>query len=166
MLGNLVFLIKSCMLFTTPIYFYKTIVLHDDFCFDPFYLCSMSDFKEFFDALEQSVTDDEFVKLTLSKPLKKNEGLLNVYVRVVSIGDDKTFEFKYRHTDSNTFKKFPLSETKLILEKLLLDTFRSGTLFTLSYDLLVMVSKKKHISCRDTAPSFRNKLPEHPQNNN
>jgi len=43
---------------------------------------------------------------------------------------------------------------------LLLNTFRTATLFTLSYDLLVMVSKTKKVSCRDTPPSFRNKLPE------
>ena len=121
----------------------------------------MSDFKEFFDALEQSITDNEFVKLTLSKPIRKNEGLLNVYVRFVTKDAKETFEFKYRYKDSNEFKKFSLIEVKLELEKLLIASFRTGTLFTLSYDLLVMVSKKKQVSCRDTAPSFKNKLPEY-----
>ena len=120
----------------------------------------MSDFKEFFEALEQSVSDDEFVKLTLSKPIKKNEGLLNIYIRFVIVDGKEVFEFKYRFKEENEFKQFSLEETKQNLEKLLLETFRTGTLFTLSYDLLVMVSKKKSVSCRDTAPSFTNKLPE------
>lgn len=122
----------------------------------------MSNFNEFFEALQESVAQDEFVKLTLSKPLRKNEGLLNVYVRTVLKDTKQVFEFKYRFAETNTFKQFSLEETKLELEKLLLTTFRAGTLFTLSYDLLVMISKKKSVSCRDTAPSFTNKLPEFP----
>ena len=122
----------------------------------------MSDFSEFFDALYESVSQDEFVKLTLSKPLRKSEGLLNVYVRYVLKGDKGLFEFKYRFAEENNYKQLLFEEAKLELEKLLLKTFRGGTLFTLSYDLLVMVSKKKSVSCRDTAPSFTNKLPELP----
>ncbi|MGJ8743130.1 hypothetical protein [Polaribacter sp.] len=120
----------------------------------------MSEFKEFFEALQQSVVNDEFVKLTLSKPIRKSEGLLNVYVRLFVIDGKDTFELKYRYDTENTFKNLSLNELMVCLEKLLLETFRTGTLFTLSYDLLVMVSKKKQVSCRDTAPSFKNKLPE------
>ena len=120
----------------------------------------MSDFTEFFEAIKQSVTDDEFVKLTLSKPLRKNEGYLNVYLRLLTVDGKEVFEFKYRHATETTYKKISLKETLIELEKLLLNTFRTGTLFTLSYDLLVMISKKKSVSCRDTAPSFKNKLPE------
>ena len=120
----------------------------------------MSDFKEFFEALQQSVVNDEFVKLTLSKPIKKSEGLLNVYLRLVVVDGKESFEFKYRYADTNEFKQFSLKEAMLEMETLLMETFRTGTLFTLSYDLLVMVSKKKKVSCRDTAQSFRNKLPE------
>ncbi len=123
----------------------------------------MSNFKEFFEALQQSVRDDEFVKLTLSKPIRKSEGLLNVYLRLIVIEGKEIFEFKYRYADTNEFKQFSLKEAMSEMETLLMETFRTGTLFTLSYDLLVMVSKKKQVSCRDTAPSFRNKLPEIPR---
>ena len=120
----------------------------------------MSNFKEYFDALEDSVANNEFVKLTLSKPLKKHEGLLNVYLRLSLKDNKQVFEFKYRYETENKFKKLSFKETTIELEKLLLETFRAGTLFTLGFDLLVMVSKKKQISYRDTPPSFKNKLPE------
>jgi len=123
----------------------------------------MSNFKEFFEALQQSVEDDEFVKLTLSKPIRKSEGFLNTYVRILKVASKEVFEFKYRYAENNEYKQYSLIEATAELEKLLTASFRSGTLFTLSYDLLVMVSKKKQVSCRDTPPSFRNKLPEHPQ---
>ena len=120
----------------------------------------MSEFKEFFEALEQSILNDEFVKLTLSKPLRKREGLLNVYVRLFVIDGQEVFQLKYRYATEDTFQQLSLKEAMSEIESLLLETFRTGTLFTLSYDLLVMVSKKKQVSYRDTAPSFKNKLPE------
>ncbi|WP_299665212.1 hypothetical protein [uncultured Polaribacter sp.] len=122
----------------------------------------MSEFKVFFETLQQSLTNDAFVKLTLSKPIKKSEGLLNVYMRLFTIDGKETFEFKYRYTEEHKFKKFSLSEAIVELEKLLLASFRTGTLFTLDEDLLVLVSKKKLVSYRDNAPSFKNKLPEIP----
>ena len=133
------------------------------FFFETFYLCNMSDFKEFFEAIQESVANDDFVKLTISKPMKKSEGLQNVYVRFFTIDGKQVYEFKFRHTTENVFKKLSLVAAKVEIEKLLLNSFRTATLFTLSYDLLVMVSKTKQVSCRDTAPSFRNKLPEFSQ---
>ncbi|MEE9406974.1 MAG: hypothetical protein V3V28_02745 [Polaribacter sp.] len=120
----------------------------------------MSEFKDFFETLEQSLKNDEFVKLTLSKPIRKSEGLLNVYMRLFVIDGKEVFELKYRHEEENKFKQFTLNEVYSELEALLLVKFRTGTLFTLSEDLLVMVSKKKAVSYRDNAPSFKNKLPE------
>ena len=122
----------------------------------------MSKFKHLFEILQLSLTNDAFVKLTLSKPLRKSEGLLNVYMRLFVIEGKEIFEFKYRYAEENTFKKFTLDQATVEIEKLLLETFRAATLFTLDEDLLVMVSKKKAVSYRDNAPSFKNKLPELP----
>lgn len=122
----------------------------------------MSNFSVLFKTLQESLVNDEFVKLTLSKPLRKSEGLLNVYMRLFTIDDKKVFELKYRYNEENKHKQFSLNEVFLELEKLLLESFRAGTLFTLSEDLIIMVSKKKAVSYRENAPSFKNKLPEIP----
>lgn len=122
----------------------------------------MSEFKEFFEALQQSVQNDQFVKLTISKPLRKREGLINVYMRLFVVDGKEIFQLKYRHTEEELYKQFSLKEAIAELEVLLTDTFRTGTLFTLNEDLLVTVSKKKLVSYRTTAPSFKNKLPEVP----
>jgi len=120
----------------------------------------MSEFNYLFETLNQSIINDEFVKLTLSKPLRKSEGLLNVYMRMLEIEGNTTIQFKYRYATEDQYKQFSLSEAIFELEVLLLQTFRTGTLFTLNEDVLVMVSKTKKVSYRDNAPSFRNKLPE------
>ncbi|MCG1036755.1 hypothetical protein [Polaribacter sargassicola] len=122
----------------------------------------MSKFKDFFDALQESVMQDEFVKLTLSKPIRKSEGLLNVYLRLFLVEGKQIFELKYRYATEDKFKQLTLSEIFVELEKLLLESFRTATLFTLTEDLLVLVSKKKMVSYRDNAPSFKNKLPDIP----
>lgn len=53
----------------------------------------MSDFKVFFETLRNSVINDEFVKLTLSKPIRKSNGLLNVYLRLFVIDGKEIFQF-------------------------------------------------------------------------
>ena len=120
----------------------------------------MSDFSHFFDALQQSLAEDEFVKLTVSKPIRKSEGLLNVYMRLFVIDGKETFELKYRFVTENNYQQFSLNQVKTELESLLLKKFRTATLFTLREDIIVMVSKKKVVSYRDNAPSFGNKLPD------
>jgi hypothetical protein len=120
----------------------------------------MSDFKHLFNILEHSIASNKFVKLTLSKPLRKSEGLLNVYVRLFVVDKKEVFQLKYRYQTEEKYQQFSLEDVKTELEKLLIVSFRAGTLFTLSEDLLVMVSKKKAVSYRENSPSFKNKLPE------
>jgi len=122
----------------------------------------MSDFKLFFETLQESLIKDEFVKLTLSKPIRKSEGLLNVYVRLFKVEGKAVFELKYRFAEENKFKQFSLDAVMSEVESLLINKFRTACLFTLSEDLIVLVSKKKLVSYRDNAPSFKNKLPEIP----
>ena len=122
----------------------------------------MSDFNHLFETLQQSILNDAFVKLTLSKPLRKSEGLLNVYMRLFVVDGAAIFQLKYRYATEEKYKQFSIKEAISEIEKLLLESFRAGTLFTLNEDLLIMVSKKKAVSYRDNAPSFKNKLPEVP----
>lgn len=120
----------------------------------------MSDINILFNTLQNSLTTNEFVKLTLSKSLRKSEGLLNVYMRLFLVDGKQIFQFKYRYKTQELYKQFTFVEALVEIEKLLMETFRAGTLFTLSEDLLILISKKKMISYRDNAPSFRNLLPD------
>ena len=120
----------------------------------------MNEFQQLKDTLNQSVLDNNFVKLTLSKPIKKSDGLPNVYVRLVKIKGAELFQFTYHYTTNDKVKNYTITEAITELEILLMDNFRAATLFTLENDLLVFISKKKKISYRLNAPSFKNKLPE------
>lgn len=120
----------------------------------------MNDFQQLRDTLSQSVLDTNFVKLTLSKPIRKSDGLPNVYIRLVNIKGAEFLQFTYRYTTNDKVKNYSLQEAIAELETLLLENFRVATLFTLANDLLVFISKKKKVSYKKNAPSFKNKLPE------
>ncbi|NVK52150.1 MAG: SAM-dependent methyltransferase [Flavobacteriaceae bacterium] len=120
----------------------------------------MNEFQQLRDVLSQSVLDNNFVKLTLSKPIRKSDGLPNVYIRLVKIKGAELLQFTYHYTTNDKVKNYSLQEAIAELEVLLLENFRAATLFTLTNDLLVFISKKKKVSYKKNAPSFKNKLPE------
>lgn len=119
----------------------------------------MQDLKEILNQFKESLNNETFVKLTLSKPIRKSEGLTNVYVRQVTIKGQEVLQFLYRYTTNDQVKNFGLEEAIIELELILEEKFRAGTLFTLTMDLLVFISKKKKVSYKKSPPSFKNKLP-------
>jgi len=120
----------------------------------------METLEQLFTTIKESLNNSDFVKLTLSKPIRKGDGLPNVYIRMVRIKDVEMFQFTYHYTTNDQVKNYTYEETCQELEVLLSESFRTATLFMLSGDLLVFVSKKRKISYRSTAASFKNKLPE------
>lgn len=120
----------------------------------------MSDFQQLKDTLHKSVLKNTFVKLTLSKPIKKSDGLPNVYIRLVKIKEKEIFQFTYHYTTNDKVQNYAITEAFSEIEVLLMDNFRTATLFTLTEDLLVFISKRKLVSYRVNTASFKNKLPE------
>lgn len=120
----------------------------------------MNEFEQLINEIRESVLQNNFVKLTLSKPVRKSEELLNVYIRQITLKEKEYFQFTYRNKTNDQVKNYTLAETIIEIESLLLEKFRAGSLFTLTKDILVFVSKKKKISYKTGAASFKNKLPE------
>ena len=120
----------------------------------------MNNFEQLNEALSQSVLDNNFVKLTLSKPIRKSDELPNVYVRLVKIKDVELFQFTYHYSTNDKVKNYTLEEAIAELDVLLLENFRAANLFTLANDLLVFISKKKKVTYKVNTASFKNKLPE------
>ncbi|MFT4575420.1 MAG: SAM-dependent methyltransferase [Polaribacter sp.] len=120
----------------------------------------MNNFQQLNEALSQSVLDNNFVKLTLSKPIRKSDGLPNVYIRLVKIKGAELFQFTYHYSTNDKVKNYTIEEAITELEVLLVESFRAAMLFTLANDLMVFISKKKVVSYKLNTPSFTNKLPE------
>lgn len=120
----------------------------------------MDNFQQLFEAFKQSIEQDNFVKITLSKPIRKSEELQNVYVRQIVLKGKEAFQFLYRNKTNDYVKNYSLTETIVEIEKLLSENFRAATLFTLENDLQTFISKKGKVSYKKVAPSFKNKLPD------
>ncbi|MCD8400015.1 SAM-dependent methyltransferase [Tenacibaculum finnmarkense genomovar ulcerans] len=120
----------------------------------------MNEFQQLRDTLNESVLNNNFVKLTLSKPIKKSDGLPNVYVRLVKIKGAEMFQFTYHYNTNDKVQNYTITEAITEIEILLMDNFRAATLFTLTKDLLIFISKRKLVSYRENMASFKNKLPE------
>lgn len=119
----------------------------------------MNTFEPFSELIQTSIAADEFVKITLSKPLRKNEGLRNIYVRLILIQDELKMSFTYHYKTNDQVKNYGIKEGIEVLQEFLLSTFRTAVVFTLKEDLQVFVSKKKAVSCKSGAASFANKPP-------
>ncbi|MCO6499188.1 MAG: SAM-dependent methyltransferase [Vicingus serpentipes] len=120
----------------------------------------MKELNTFFETLTTSLNKNNFVKITLSKPSKKSDGLRNVYVRLITIKNQEQLSFTYRYKTNDQVKNYTLEEAKAILKDLLNTSFKIATLFTLDKDYSILISKKGKISSKQSEPSFNNKPPE------
>ena len=116
--------------------------------------------KEFLDAIQQSFKSDNFVKITLSKSSKPTEDLKNVYIRQIQLKNKETLSFTYRNKTNDLVKNYSIDDGLKMLEVLLTNNFKIGTLFTLEYDISLKINKKGKIALLKVKPSFTNKLPE------
>ncbi|MCF6350423.1 MAG: SAM-dependent methyltransferase [Flavobacteriaceae bacterium] len=121
----------------------------------------MNNFEAFFNKITESLERDDFVKLTLGKPLSKRNELQNVYLRLIKLKDGSCFSFTYRYKTNDQVKNYTFSEAKTIITDLLLNTFRFAVLFSLKEDIQCFISKKKQVTLKINQASFKNKLPEY-----
>jgi len=120
----------------------------------------MEKFRQLFSSLEESLERNDFVKITLSKALSKQNALENVYIRYIQLNGKPFLSFTYHYKTNDQVKNYSLKEAPEVIGDLLLNSFRFATLFSLKEDLQVFVNKKKNVSFKTTHPSFKNKPPE------
>lgn len=119
----------------------------------------MNELQQFFQEIEESIKQDSFVKLTLSKPIRKSEDLENVYLREVELKKEKMISFTYRFKTNDKVKNYTFEAAIKELEHLLQNTFRIATLFTLEKDIAIRINKKGKASITNNPPTFSDKLP-------
>ena len=64
----------------------------------------MDNLTPFFKEIEASLERNDFVKLTLSKPLSKKNELQNVYFRSIKIKEKSFFQATYRYKTNDQSK--------------------------------------------------------------
>ena len=108
--------------------------------------------QKFINKLQSSLNDGSFVKLTLSKPVgtrliasvqgQSIEELRNVYVKPIILKNEKMFSFTYRYERRDETKNYDAEQTLEIITNLLNEVFLNASLFTLTEDVTLLISKK------------------------
>ncbi|MBQ8761555.1 MAG: SAM-dependent methyltransferase [Bacteroidales bacterium] len=110
--------------------------------------------QKFINKLESSLKDGSFVKLTLSKPNKSHvetygrmsADIRNVYVKPIILRNEKMYSFTYRYERRDETKNYDATQTLEIITNLITEIFLNASLFTLTEDISMMVSKKGKVS--------------------
>lgn len=119
----------------------------------------MNKLQQFFQEIEESIKQDSFVKLTLSKPIRKSADLENVYLREVELKKEKMISFTYRFKTNDQVKNYSFDGAITELEYHLQNSFRIATLFTLEKDIAIRFNKKGKANISNNPPTFSDKLP-------
>ena len=98
--------------------------------------------EKFFEKLENSLKNDVLVKMTLSKPVSKNNDLRNIYIKPILLKNNKMYQFTYRYERRDETKNFDAKQTMEQVRSLVPEVFQNVSLFTLTEDVTLLVSKK------------------------
>ena len=98
--------------------------------------------EKFFEKLELALKNNNFVKMTLSKPVAKNNELRNVYIKPILLKNNKMYQFTYRYGRRDETKNFDAGQTMEQVRTLVPEVFQNVSLFTLTEDVTLLVSKK------------------------
>lgn len=72
------------------------------------------------DSLKSSISENIFVKLTLSDYLGIDDGLKNVYAKRIMIKNEEKISFTYRYKTKDIVKNYSLDEALELFDKMTL----------------------------------------------
>ncbi|MCB0402489.1 MAG: SAM-dependent methyltransferase [Flavobacteriales bacterium] len=115
----------------------------------------MNGIPDFLKQLSDSFTNGSFVKVTLSKPAYKSDGLLNVYVRPIELQGTAQLSFTYHFQSKDEVKNYGLKSAQEELNKQLHAKFRHAVLMTTEADWSLQLTKKGKASIKKLQPSIQ-----------
>ena len=96
---------------------------------------------DFIQKITQSLDNQTFIKLTLSKPMNPKSDLRNIYVRLVEIKKLPKLSFTYRFSTKDEVKNHDFTEGSLLLENFLGNDFLNADLFSTENDTSLAFDK-------------------------
>jgi hypothetical protein len=102
-----------------------------------------TDIKQFLAKFRDSIENEVFIKLTLSKSTGTEPDLKNVYIRLIEIRSQPMLSFTLRYTTKDITKNYSLEEANGIVSLWLGDTFLNADLFTTEADYTLAFNKKR-----------------------
>lgn len=97
----------------------------------------------FIQHLRASLSDQSFVKLTLSKPGQKGGKLKNVFARPIHLREEQVLSFTLRYLSRDEVKNHPIEEAITLISLWLGDAFLNADLFTTKQDYSLQFNRKR-----------------------
>jgi len=108
---------------------------------------------EFVLAIEQSLADNTFIKLSLGNYKGKEENLKNIYTKRILIKNEDKLSFTYRYKTRDIVKNYSFADGLKTISDFLNQQFYVATLFSTAFDLSFENLFNKKINLRQNAPS-------------
>jgi protein-L-isoaspartate O-methyltransferase len=90
---------------------------------------------KFTESIQQSITDQTFVKLSLANYKGSEENLKNIYLKRILIKNEEKLSFTYRYKTRDIVKNYNQAEGLAKIAEYLNNGFHAATLFTTVFDL-------------------------------
>jgi len=108
---------------------------------------------DFLKQIRASLSENTFVRITLSSPVRKDSDLRNIYVKQVEIKGDRKLSFTYRQQKRDIVKNYTFDEALDNIQKHINEDFRFATLFTIAGDF-VLQHNGKHFKMKQQEASI------------
>ena len=112
---------------------------------------------DFIQKISKCVTNDTFVRLTLSKNVDRSASLKKVLIKLALIKKELQYSFVYRHETQDITKNFSIKNGEAELEKIIGNEFWVANFFTTKRDFVFEKNKKGKINLREGKPTFPQK---------
>jgi hypothetical protein len=113
-----------------------------------------NDIDTLFKQLSDSITAQQFIKLTLSDRRDKSNNLKNVFVKPVMLKSGLMLSFVYRHPSKDITKNYEIEEGITLLKDMLDKGFYKADLFITGNEMHLTLTKNgKSILTRKTVSS-------------
>lgn len=100
-----------------------------------------NDTEIFFSSLQESISKNQFIKLTLSDRRYKSNELKNVFVKPVQLKSRFNLSFVYRYPTKDVTKNYEVAEAIATLQHMLDKDFFKADLFTTAKDFHLTITK-------------------------
>ena len=122
----------------------------------------LNDIETLFKQLDDSISAQQFIKLTFSDRRDKSNNLKNVFVKPVMLKSGYMLSFVYRHPTKDITKNYEVAEGVTLLKDMLDKGFYKADLFTTGNDLHLTLAKNgKSILTQKAASGQQAPVVEH-----
>lgn len=97
---------------------------------------------QFLSLLENSLSQNSFIKLLLAKYVGAEAELQRVIIKALTVKDQPCLSFVYRYKTRDITKNFPLAEAVQVIAELLPESFKNAHLLSLTDEVQLEFSKK------------------------